>query len=138
TVNVATNKTYSQISNYFYKGAASNAADGNTAGSEEACSHTNVTDGVIVPSDEYHWWQVDLGRIYPVHNITVWARDKLSNRLYPFTITVDGQTCVSNVSDPGTRNLSVRCTSVMYGRVVRLTLMKKPETLNLCELQIFG
>ncbi|XP_070183691.1 platelet endothelial aggregation receptor 1-like isoform X2 [Littorina saxatilis] len=92
---------------------------------------------VPVPPKEYHWWQVDLGRTYPVHDIIVWARTGYSDRLYPFTITVDNQTCVNVTSDPGTRSHSVTCTAVMYGQLVRLTLMKKTETLNLCELQIF-
>ncbi|XP_070191898.1 multiple epidermal growth factor-like domains protein 11 [Littorina saxatilis] len=146
TVNVAINKTYSQISTYSNNGAASNAADNDTEGSLGAntCSHTNSTnEGVGVPRNEYHWWQVDLGRIYPVHNITVWARKEktepiLFDRLYPFIITVDNKTCV-NVTSPQNntiRSNSVMCSSVMYGQVVRLTLTTN-RTLNLCEFQIF-
>ncbi|XP_070184883.1 uncharacterized protein [Littorina saxatilis] len=145
-VNVATNKTYSQISEFENRGPASYAADGDTGGSFESdtCSHTNSTpDGVGIPSNVSHWWEVDLGKIFPVHNITVWARkepqeDILFDRLYPFIITVDNKTCV-NVTSPTnntTRSNSVMCSSVMYGQVVRLTLTTN-RPLNLCEFQIF-
>ncbi|XP_070184126.1 uncharacterized protein [Littorina saxatilis] len=145
-VNVAINKTYSQISTYSDYGAARNAADGNTAGvlGANTCSHTNMTpDGVGIPPNVYHWWEVDLGRTYPVHNITVWARKEKTesiffDRLYPFIITVDNKTCV-NVTSPTNntiRSNSVMCSSVMYGQVVRLTLTTN-RTLNLCEFQIF-
>ncbi|XP_070183169.1 receptor-type tyrosine-protein phosphatase epsilon-like [Littorina saxatilis] len=147
TVNVATNKTYSQISEFHNKGVAGKAADGNTKGSYETdtCSHTDSTDdGVGIPGNEYHWWQVDLGKIYPVHNITVWARKEskqaiLFDRLYPFIITVDNKTCVNVTSPTSNTNTSnsVTCSSVMYGQVVRLTLTKTNKTLNLCEFQIF-
>nr|AJA37894.1 fucolectin-related molecule [Littorina littorea] len=139
-VNVATNKIYRQISTYFKHGAASNAADGNTAGSliADTCSHTDEEGPTSpIPKDEFPWWEVDLGRTYPIRDITVWAREGHSHRLYPFTITVDNQTCVSVTSAPSTRSLSVRCTSVMYGQVVRLTLKKTSQSLNLCEFQIF-
>ncbi|XP_070184885.1 fucolectin-6-like [Littorina saxatilis] len=144
-LNVATWKTYHQISNYTgdNRGAASNAADGNTEGHyfQGSCSHTAETD----PSGVYPWWEVDLGGTYPVHDITVWARDGKTSQtgtywndhLYPFTITVDNKTCISVTSAPSTRNNLVRCTSVMYGRVVRLTLDRTDQTLNLCEFQVF-
>ncbi|XP_070191771.1 uncharacterized protein [Littorina saxatilis] len=146
-VNVAINKTYRQISTYPNTGAASNAADNNTAGTlgTKTCSHTGSTsEGVGIPPNVYHWWEVDLGRIYPVHNITVWARkehnsDIFFDRLYPFIITVDNKTCV-NVTSPTSniiRSNSVTCSSVMYGQVVRLTLTETNRTLNLCEFQIF-
>ncbi|XP_070191778.1 uncharacterized protein [Littorina saxatilis] len=83
-VNVATNKTYSQISEYNDRGAASNAADGDTGGSHatDTCSHTDSTDGGVgIPSNVDHWWEVDLGKIYPVHNITVWARKEPNDNI---------------------------------------------------------
>ncbi|XP_070183476.1 uncharacterized protein [Littorina saxatilis] len=82
-VNVATGKTYRQISNHGAQGPSSNAANGDTDGVYESnhayrnnCIHTDIADGSghPIPDDENHWWEVDLGRVYPVQNITVWAR----------------------------------------------------------------
>ena len=73
-MNVATGKTYSQSSTYFSQGPSSNAANGNTGGfyDNSNCIHTNVSwDNASDPQ----WWQVDLGRTYPVYTIEVWARD---------------------------------------------------------------
>ncbi|XP_070184882.1 uncharacterized protein [Littorina saxatilis] len=129
-------KKYSQSSNYSTQDRPSNAANGNTSGLYDAnnCIHT-------LPAQQgTHWWQVDLGGTYPVYNITVWGRanywNSLNSRLYPFTITVDGQTCVSVTSAAGTRENSVTCSSVMYGRVVRLNVTMPGQMLNLCEFQI--
>ncbi|XP_070184128.1 uncharacterized protein [Littorina saxatilis] len=145
TQNVAKGKTCRQISTYSNKGAASHAADGNTEGDffKGSCIHTAEND----PPGVNHWWEVDLGGTYPVHDITVWARDGRTSQigtywndhLYPFTITVDNKTCVRMVSAPSTgRSKSVTCSSVVYGRVVRLTLERTGQTLNLCEFQVFG
>ena len=58
-------------------------------------------------------------------------------RLYPFTITVDGQTCAS-VSFTTSREVDVMCSSIMNGQVVRLTRTSGPDMLNMCEFQVFG
>ncbi|XP_070193983.1 uncharacterized protein [Littorina saxatilis] len=140
-VNVAMNKTYRQIDKHGGQGPSSNAANGNTAGIYDAnnCIHTQEGS----PIDQNLWWEVDLGRTYPVRDITVWARHiswvLLNERLYPYTITVDSKICVNVASapNPNNRNNSVTCSKVMYGRVVRLTYTGTEETLNLCEFQIF-
>ena len=60
------------------------------------------------------------------------------NRLYPFTVTVDGQQCAT-VTSMSSRSVSVTCSAgVMYGRVVRLTRKGSDQPLNLCEFQILG
>ncbi|XP_070191864.1 uncharacterized protein [Littorina saxatilis] len=129
-------KKYSQSSNYSTQDRSSNAANGNTGGQydENNCIHTKPYEA------GNHWWQVDLGGTYPVYNITVWGRayfwNSPYNRLYPFTITVDGQTCVSVTSAASNRENSVTCSSVMYGRVVRLNVTMPGRMLNLCEFQI--
>ena len=60
-------------------------------------------------------------------------------RMYPFTITVDGQVCAS-VSDNGNRPRSydVTCPSIMYGQVVRFSRTSDTDMLNLCEFEVFG
>ncbi|KAK7089472.1 hypothetical protein V1264_024869 [Littorina saxatilis] len=88
--------------------------------------------------DETPWWQVDLGRVYPVHDITVWGRGGQTHRLYPFTITVDGQQCARAVS--GGRQHSVTCATVINGRVVRLARDYRSDwdfSLNMCELEVW-
>ncbi|KAL8608824.1 hypothetical protein ACOMHN_045887 [Nucella lapillus] len=68
-VNVATSKTYSQSSTY-PGSSSSNAANENTGGtySTTNCIHT-AENGDLNP-----WWEVDLGQLYPVYTIDVWAR----------------------------------------------------------------
>ena len=75
TVNVATGKTYSQISKYYSQGPSSNAANGDTGGvySSSNCIHTDVYQSYPHPYTN-PWWEVDLGRTYPVYTIKVWAR----------------------------------------------------------------
>ena len=77
TVNVATGKTYSQSSKFNDQVPSSNAANGDTSGNYPSnCIHTNVIlDGSKYIYDTDPWWEVDLGRTYPVYNIEVWARE---------------------------------------------------------------
>ena len=76
-MNVATGKTYSQISKYYSQGPSSNAANGDTGGdySSSNCIHTDVYGSSSLPYDTNPWWEVDLGRTYPVYTIKVWARN---------------------------------------------------------------
>ncbi|XP_076463541.1 uncharacterized protein LOC143295800 isoform X2 [Babylonia areolata] len=142
-VNVAQNKTYRQSSSCFYLEPSSNAANGDTGGvySYTNCIHT-------FRYDYNSWWEVDLGRTYPVYNMDVWARDGFQARLYS-NITVDGQWCASIDSNSfpnnTTRKKEVTCPTIIYGRTVRVTRHKytytwsdpDSNTLNLCEVQIW-
>ena len=85
TVNVATGKTYSQISKYYSQGPSSNAANGDTGGvySSSNCIHTKVY-GSYPYFDANPWWEVNLGRTYPVYTIKVWARNECE--LYSFLL----------------------------------------------------
>ena len=78
-MNVATGKTYKQKSTYSSQGASSNAANGDTGGEYNAsnCIHTQVygTSSNIY-YDTNPWWEVDLGRSYPVYSMKVWARSR--------------------------------------------------------------
>ncbi len=79
--NVARQGKASQISTD-YAGEATRAIDGNTNGEFAAHSttHTAATDNP--------WWEVDLGKLYPVDHIVLWNRmdGDTSNRLPPFKI----------------------------------------------------
>lgn len=68
---MAIEKNYTQSSKYGeIKRPSGNAANGNTGGQYGVnnCIHTELSGD--------HWWEVDLGRTFPVHDITVWARNK--------------------------------------------------------------
>ncbi|XP_076464283.1 uncharacterized protein LOC143296309 isoform X2 [Babylonia areolata] len=137
-VNVALSKTYHQSSRHGGQGPSSMAANGDTSGEYPAnCIHTAVND------TNHPWWQVDLGRTYPVYNMDVWARSRLEYRLYS-NISVDGQWCASITSFPtNTRKKEVTCPTIMYGQTVRVTRLTYTGnltdgyTLNLCEVQIW-
>lgn len=68
--NVALNKTCSLSSKWDETVKPDNAVNGNTDGdfNSKNCIHT-------ANSDRDAWWEVDLGRTYPVQSITIWARD---------------------------------------------------------------
>ena len=97
TVNVATGKTYSQISKHQVQGSYSNAANGNTDGvySNSNCIHTNVKNLYPYPNAN-PWWKVDLGRTYPVYTIKVWARTGCE--LYSFFFSFSLQVMRKNTS----------------------------------------
>ncbi|KAK7101796.1 hypothetical protein V1264_020123 [Littorina saxatilis] len=65
------------------------AVNGNTGGKhyrEDNCIHT-------AGNDTAPWWEVDLGRMYPVHRIVVWARTVEIHRMTGCIIYVDGKEC---------------------------------------------
>jgi putative heme-binding domain-containing protein len=82
--NVALKKKASQSSTAS-GGAASRAVDGNTNGEYNAGSSTHTNEG-----SENPWWEVDLGREFPVEKIVVWNRTDgaLGTRLNNFTVRV--------------------------------------------------
>ncbi|XP_076468976.1 uncharacterized protein LOC143299576 [Babylonia areolata] len=135
-VNVARNKTYSQSSKWNSNDDSGQAANGDTDGDyPDNGIHTSRCDS------NNPWWEVNLGRVYPLHDITVWARPRFEQRLYPFTITVDGQQCASIQSISSSR-VDVTCSAVMYGQTVRITrqsagLLEDERTLNMAEMQIW-
>ncbi|XP_070174902.1 uncharacterized protein [Littorina saxatilis] len=119
-VNVATGKTYSGSSRYSSSYPSTYAADSNT----DTCFWSQN-------ANTQEWWEVDLGRKYPVHQFQVSTYLSDYDRyLYPFTITVDGQMCVNETSLP-----TVACSAVMYGQVVRITRAARGQ-LRLCEFEI--
>jgi putative heme-binding domain-containing protein len=66
-------------------GAAGRAIDGNTSGTYTDGSSTHTQEGTDDP-----WWEVDLGREFPIEQIVVWNRtdSALGNRLNNFTLRV--------------------------------------------------
>ncbi|KAL8606150.1 hypothetical protein ACOMHN_067133 [Nucella lapillus] len=131
--NVALNKNYSQVSKYWMQGPSSDGANGDTSGTFGRGNCIHSTEPFDNP-----WWQVDLGRNYPVSRIDIWARNYFKERLYPSTITVDQQTCGSITSFPYlNRKREVTCSSVTYGRTVRITRQGSDMAINMCEMQIW-
>lgn len=60
------------------------AIDGNTSGNfdDKSVTHTDTTDDP--------WWEVDLGSVEPIENITIWNRtdNNLHTRLKDFTVSL--------------------------------------------------
>ncbi|XP_070191585.1 uncharacterized protein [Littorina saxatilis] len=111
-VNIAPGKTYNQsgTSSSSTSYLTSNAADGKTGSYFRS-------DSLNIP-----FWEVDLGRTYPVHKITVWSLNTISYYLTQFYITVDGQPCVTvDATQIRVMNISVNCSSLLYGQRVRFT-----------------
>lgn len=82
--NVALKKKASQSSTAS-GGVASRAVDGNTSGTYTDNSSTHTSEG-----SENPWWEVDLGREFPIEKIVVWNRTDgaLGTRLANFTVRV--------------------------------------------------
>ncbi|XP_035696406.1 uncharacterized protein LOC118429888 isoform X1 [Branchiostoma floridae] len=101
------------------------------------CTLTNPEDGP--------WWQVDLGRNYPIGRVRVLNRgDCCGGRLHGFVVQVkqDGQSwraCGTPYSEtPGDgQSITVDCVTPMVARYVRIQLPGKSERLSLCEVEVF-
>ncbi|KAK7473807.1 hypothetical protein BaRGS_00034975 [Batillaria attramentaria] len=103
------------------------AVNGNTGGvygGGDNCVHSAF-------NDKNPYWEVDLGRLYPVYAITVWARGRL-----------DGQECHRFPADTSDmdREFKINCSSVIDGRVVRLSRNTTAGDfyINLCEFQVWS
>ncbi len=88
--NVARDGKASQSSTE-YDAPASRAIDGKTDGSFSSRTITHTRENTANP-----WWEVDLGREYPLENIVVWNRasdgEGITKRLDQFTLVVlDGE-----------------------------------------------
>jgi putative heme-binding domain-containing protein len=82
--NVARHGKASQ-KNTAHGGQAARAIDGNTSGSYSAGGQTHTQEGTANP-----WWQVDLGREFPIDRVVVWNRNdgNLGTRLDGFSLKV--------------------------------------------------
>ncbi|XP_070193807.1 uncharacterized protein [Littorina saxatilis] len=92
-------------------------------------------------SDTTPWWEVDLGRSYPVYSVVVWARNGYESRMKGCIITVDGQECYRFDNTPASRDTSVTCTSgVLNGSVVRVSKdsTELSGTINMCEFEVIS
>ena len=82
--NVALKKAASQV-NTGYGGAAGRAVDGNTKGEYNAGTATHTVEGT-----DNAWWEVDLGKEYPIELVRVFNRTdgSLGSRLSNYTLKV--------------------------------------------------
>ncbi|XP_070192173.1 receptor-type tyrosine-protein phosphatase mu-like isoform X2 [Littorina saxatilis] len=140
--NVALNKACNMSSQY---GNTNNrhppeaAANGNTNGSylrTTNCIHTALYDSAP-------WWQVDLGRMYSVHRIVVWARTAEIQRMKGCAIYVGEEECYRFDTVPD-RKTNVTCGSgVLRGRIVKVSknttgISGGDITINICEVQVLS
>jgi len=139
--NLSQGKLATQSSTMFGLGA-SFAVDGNTSGSN-GFTHTSL--------DTEPWWDVDLGALYFLGNVTVWNRlDCCGDRLDGFSVFVSDQPFASNAiaaarSQPGVSEYkpsgaagtSRQVQANRTGRYVRVQL---PWTsyLHVNEVQVWG
>lgn len=144
--NIALGKTATMSSAHFGY-VASKAVDGNTDGNihNGSCSHTEQ-------SIAWHWWQVDLGKVYSVGSVVISNRhDCCSYRLANFTLEL-------SVQDPSTLNgfpaltsdssvcfyqatefqasppKTFQCTRPTIGRYLRLVKYKE---FAICEVEVY-
>ncbi|XP_070193879.1 fucolectin-like [Littorina saxatilis] len=124
------------------------AVNGNTSGvymdDGSNCIHTSG-------KQNNSWWEVNLGRPYAVHSITVWARGEITGtnflfRMEGIEITVDGKECYKFDSAPTKREIAINCSSgVLSGTVIRVYknataagIQRPNHTINICEFQVFS
>ncbi|KAK7089522.1 hypothetical protein V1264_024440 [Littorina saxatilis] len=122
------------------------AVNGNTTGVYK----TNGTNCIHTSSKFLtSWWEVNLGRSYPVHSITVWARGENPDYLFRMEgieITMDGKECYKFDSAPTKREIAINCSSgVLSGTVIRVYknataagIQRPNHTINICEFQVFS
>jgi hypothetical protein len=109
-------------------GVASRAIDGNGDGfwSSRSCTHTDE-------SKSSPWWQVDLGSPKKMSAIRITNRqDCCSDRLSPFTVSVDGKPCAKDVAIKGETKI-VPCQST--GQVIRVQVSKTNNPFTICEFE---
>jgi hypothetical protein len=93
-VNLAVGKTASQSSNYNSIASAGRAVDGNLDGSGDSVVSRTV-------SEANAWWQVDLGDVYPIHEIDIWNRtDAGSSWLKNYVIKLSDTNTEAAWADP--------------------------------------
>ena len=142
--NLAQNKAATQSSTA-YDGAPTRAVDGNTNGNWSGASvtHTDYQSNA--------WWQVDLGAVANLTQITLWNRtdccaERLSN-FYLFVSTTDmaGRSYSDLLNDssvwrqhtPGQAPAQLTIPAAVNGRYVRVQLAGG-NYLSLAEVQVWG
>jgi plastocyanin len=107
-----------------YGGVAGHAIDGNTSGGYSEGTSTHTQEGTTNP-----WWEVDLGREYPIEKVVVWNRTdgNLGTRLADFTLLVrDAQkhTVFESVKNPAPlERAEISVGSAAPERVIRRSAM---------------
>ncbi|ESO96539.1 hypothetical protein LOTGIDRAFT_159954 [Lottia gigantea] len=146
-VNVAVNKSASQISTYLAY-VASRAIDGidGLVSSQSSCSNT-----AVIPTNPLPWWEVDIMQDYFIYSVVVThTASAIRQVAHNFSIEIykegesvsDAELCYYHVGK-GTRGKTVmyNCKQIIKGRYVRITINGQPGTrefLVLCEVRVFG
>merc|ERR1719446_145521 len=104
------------------------AVDGNWDSSwgSSSCTHTG--------NDANPWWQVDLGSQQTVTAIEIQNRGGCcGERLDGFTVTVDGQVCVSDEALPQGEVKYVQCGSTLTGSSIKVSHEGYTGAFTICE-----
>jgi putative heme-binding domain-containing protein len=104
-------------------GTADKAIDGNKSGNYNDGGQTHTAEGTDDP-----WWEVDLGREYPIEKIVVYNRTdgNLGSRLNNFTVRVldaDKRTVFQKVKNPAKDRTEFAVGSASPERAVRRSAM---------------
>jgi len=108
---------------------APRAIDGNANNrwSSGSCTHTNTQSNP--------WWQVDLGSAQSISAVKVTNRgDCCGSRLNGFTLSVDGQSCATNVAISQGATKVVPCSG--SGQVIKIQVPRRTP-LTICEVAVF-
>ena len=111
-------------------GVSKRAVDGNTDPTWGGRSVTHTQ------SKQENWWQVDLGRKYPVHLILVHTRKEgQEKRINNAKVYLDTHLCGTITFIPNTNVYPINCGG-FTGKVVKVVVNKEP--LNLAEVMVYG
>uniref|UniRef100_F6YUZ9 X-epilectin n=1 Tax=Xenopus tropicalis TaxID=8364 RepID=F6YUZ9_XENTR len=135
--NVALLGVATQSSNYRSEYGASNANDGN--------KNANMMKGScsLTGSDNPAWWQLDLKKPYSVEKVVIVNRgDCCWERLQGAEVRVGSSTNNKNpvcgtVTDTSQGTITLSCNG-MEGRYVSVVIPRRAETLQLCEVEVYG
>lgn len=120
-----------------WRGYAKKAIDNNTdqRWRGNSMSHTYA--------NRYAWWQVDLGRDYPINKIEIfggWEPNvswNNGNRLRFFNVSIDGD-IVKQVGDKRSRVHTVNISPAKKGRVIKIQFNNFNSYLMLSEVKVWG
>ena len=113
-------------------GVSKRAVDGNP---NPRWGYRSVTH---TQSKQMNWWQVDLGKKYPVHLILVHSRydgEGTLKRINRAKVYLDTHLCGTILYIPRVSVYPINCGG-LSGRVVKVTLSKQP--LHLAEVMVYG
>ncbi|KAK7103069.1 hypothetical protein V1264_021197 [Littorina saxatilis] len=119
------------------KGAVNGNTDGRYMANGDNCIRTNT-------AETSSWWEVNLGRPYPVCNITIWPRLSDPDRMVGVSVSIDSIFYFTFTATPPMPKFTIFCPNNPWpGTVIRLYkndthVAMKNRTINLCEVEVLS